>query len=211
MDVREIVLPFTSMALRLGRCLGPKLPGQGKQRVLPLFEGNPAEVLCLHVNCQMRKIVITAGDADDWKEWLQDRCASAAIGRATKFGKQFFGYAKRKHLILENPFEDVTAPPQVNESRKFFVSRADAQGVLEAWPATEWRLIVALSRYGGLRCPFEIVALLWQDVDWERGRFWVSSPKTEGHGWRWVPLLPELRPYFEAAFEEAPEGAAGGP
>jgi hypothetical protein len=38
----------------------------------------------------------------------------------------------------------------------------------------------------------------------------VSSPKTEGHeghGGRWVPLFPELRPYFEAAFEEAPEGA----
>jgi hypothetical protein len=77
---------------------------------------------------------ITAGDADDWKEWLQDRYASATIGRAIKFGKQFFRYAKREHLILENPFEDMTAPAQVNESRKFFVNRADTQGVLEACP-----------------------------------------------------------------------------
>jgi hypothetical protein len=32
----------------------------------------------------------------------------------------------------------------------------------------------------------------------------VDSPKT---GERWVPIFPDLRPYLEAAFEEAPSGA----
>jgi hypothetical protein len=47
-------------------------------------------------------------------------------------------------------------------------------------------------------------------VDWERERFLVRSSKTEHHegkGERWVPIFPELRPYLEAAFEQAEVGA----
>jgi hypothetical protein len=65
-------------------------------------------------------------------------------------------------------------------------------------------LLFALSRFGGLRCPCEHLALKWTDIDWERDRFRVDSPKT---GVRWVPIFPELRPYLEEAFELAPEGA----
>src|SRR5262249_53920660 len=46
--------------------------------------------------------------------------------------------------------------------------------------------------------------LTWADVDWERERFLVRSPKT---GERWVPLFPELRPYLEECFELAEPGA----
>src|SRR5262249_36258928 len=80
--------------------------------------------------------------------------------------------------------------------------------VLDACPDAQWRLIVALARYGGLRCPTEVLALELGDVDWERQRFWVRSEKTEGQGkpGRWVPLFPELRPHLEAVFDEAPAG-----
>ena len=39
----------------------------------------------------------------------------------------------------------------------------------------------ALSRYGGLRCPSEHLALKWSDVDWDKSRIRVPSPKTEHH------------------------------
>src|SRR5262249_27074771 len=73
----------------------------------------------------------------------------------------------------------------------------------------EWRLLLALARYGGLRTPSEPLALEWTDVNWERGRFRVVAPKTkhEDGGERWVPLFPELRPFFEEAFERAAPGA----
>ena len=73
----------------------------------------------------------------------------------------------------------------------------------------EWQLIVALSRYGGLRCPSEHVALRWEHVLWDIGRINVMSPKTEhvGKPERVVPLFPELRPFLQAVFEAAPEGA----
>jgi hypothetical protein len=61
-------------------------------------------------------------------------------------------------------------------------------------------LIIALSRYGGLRCPSEHLALGWQDINWGLDRFLLRSSKTEHHedvGERWVPIFPELRPFLE--------------
>src|SRR5262249_26215266 len=71
------------------------------------------------------------------------------------------------------------------------------------------RAAVALCRFGGLRCPSELMPLRWDEVNWERGRFLVHSPKTEHHEGgreRWVPIFPELRPYLEDAFERAEPG-----
>jgi integrase len=84
-------------------------------------------------------------------------------------------------------------------------TREDAAKVLDVCPDAQWRLLFALSRYGGLRCPSEHLALQWGDVDWERARITVHSPKTEHHegkAERVVPLFPELRPYLQAAWDE---------
>jgi hypothetical protein len=46
-------------------------------------------------------------------------------------------------------------------------------------------------------------------VNWGRGRFLVHSPKTEHHEGgadRWVPIVPERRPYLEDAFGRAAPG-----
>ncbi len=153
---------------------------------------------------------ITEGDADTWIIWLRGRYASGTAGRTVRRAKQFFRAAVRRKIIAENPFADAKAPSQINEARKFFVSVETAHKVLDACPDAEWRLLFALSRFGGLRCPSEHLALKWADVDWERSRFRINSPKTEhldGSGVRWVPIFPELRPYLEEAFDLAPEGA----
>jgi integrase len=153
---------------------------------------------------------ITPGDADDWSRWLLERLAEATAGRTVKWARQFFRTALRKRLIPENPFAEVKAPGDGNSSRKFFVSREAFRKVLDACPDAEWRLLFALSRYGGLRCPSEHRGLDWADVDWERGRMRVTSPKTRRHpgkGERWIPIFPELRPFLEEAFEQAADGA----
>jgi len=72
-----------------------------------------------------------------------------------------------------------------------------------------WRTIIALSRFGGLRCPSEVLSLEWRHIDWERNRITVPSPKTDryaGKGSRSLPLFPELRPFLEEAFELATPG-----
>ena len=126
-----------------------------------------------------------------------------------KRAKQFFRTAVRSKLIPSNPFDDVKPPSMVNESRKQFIYRVTIDRVIQACPDTEWRLIVAQSRYGGIRCPSELLPLTWNDVNWERNRFFVPSPKTEHHeggAGRWVPIFAELRPHLEDAFEQSEPG-----
>jgi integrase len=159
---------------------------------------------------------ISAGDAEDWQIWLKTQgykgkpYGKATVSRTLVRAKQFFRFAVKKKLITENPFDDIKPGSQVNEERKFFVEREVAYRVLEACPDAEWRLLFALSRFRGLRCPSEHFSLLWADVAWERNRFLVRSPKTEHHeggAARCVPIFPELRPYLQAAWDLAPEGA----
>lgn len=152
---------------------------------------------------------ITSGMADEWRCWLLSRYASATAGKTIKWAKQFFRAAVRGKIIPSNPFDDVKPTSMVNESRKRFIDRPTIDRVLGACPDAEWRLIVALCRYGGLRCPSELMPLTWNDVNWELGRFFVRSPKTEhyrGKEGRWVPIFHELLPHFREAFEQADDG-----
>ena len=124
--------------------------------------------------------------------------------------KQFFRYAVRKRLITESPFADMAETSvRANRNREHFISRDVADAVLTACPDAEWKLIFALSRYGGLRCPSEHLGLRWSDIDWGRGRIVVRSPKTElheGKEFRVIPLFPELQPYLQAVHDEVRPG-----
>jgi integrase len=98
----------------------------------------------------------------------------------------------------------------VDKSREVFISREKIERVIKSAPDCEWRLIIALARFGGLRCPSEVLSLDWRSIDWERERFTVFSRKLEhlpGGGRRLVPIFPELRPYLTEAFEAAAPGA----
>jgi integrase len=160
---------------------------------------------------------ITPGDTDDWRRWLKKPKGQGGRGlsentarRRCGIARQFFRSAVRHRLLAENPFADMKrVSVQENRERDYFISREEAQAVLDACPDAQWRLIFALARYGGLRCPSEHVGLRWGDIHWDRNRFTVHSPKTahhEGKAERVVPIFPELRPYLEQAFDEAPEG-----
>src|SRR5262249_17406885 len=98
---------------------------------------------------------ITVADAKRWVISLKERYAKATVGRTVRRAKQFFQEAIDAELIDQNPFahKSVKAPGQTNEARKHFVTREVAQRVLDACPDAEWRLLFALSRFGGLRCP----------------------------------------------------------
>jgi len=90
----------------------------------------------------------------------------------------------------------------------YFVTIEEARSLIDACNSPKQRLIIALARYGGLRCPSELVGLKWSDVNWGRNRFIVHSPKTEEQGkeTRTVPIFKELYPFFREAFESAQEG-----
>jgi len=156
---------------------------------------------------------VTPADADAFRRHLLalglgDNTIRRQCGRA----KQFFRWAVRKRIVAESPFADMKATNvQPNRSRDRFVSRDAANRVLEACPDAQWRLLFALARFAGLRVPSEPLSLHWSDVDWERNRFRIKSPKLEYRGddkaVRWIPIFPEVKPHLEAVWEAAEPGA----
>ncbi len=74
-----------------------------------------------------------------------------------------------------------------------------ASRVIDAAPDPQWKLLIALARYGGLRTPSEPLALTWRDVDFEGRRFIIRSSKKEHHAHASLcaaPMRPELAHRF---------------
>lgn len=152
---------------------------------------------------------ISEGDAEDFKLYLiNQKLAPTTVHKRLQFARTFFNAAKKRKLIAENPFAEVNAKATGVRDKQRFITREQTDQLLAACDPT-WRVIVSLARYGGLRCPSEVLSLRWQDVNWETRRMVVQSPKTEHHGKerRTVPLFPEIRDILAEAFENAPEGA----
>ena len=140
---------------------------------------------------------ITAGDAEGFKLYLiSQKLAPTTVHKRLQFARQFFHAARKHRLIEENPFAEVRSNPGNETDRQRFVTREETAKLLEACPNRDWRLITLLARYGGLRCPSEVLSLRLDDIDWAGDKVTVTSPKTEHHpgkDTRVIPLFPELR------------------
>lgn len=163
---------------------------------------------------------ITKTDAKLWRAWLltqgnqrDKECKTLSeetVRRRSGRAKQIFKEAVERELIAESPFEKLPSNVRSNKARQSFVDAATIQQVIEAAPSTDWRTIIALARFGGLRIPSELSTLRWNDIDLPRGRMIIHAPKTEHHkdgGIRICPIFPELRPFLEAAWDEAEDKA----
>ena len=152
---------------------------------------------------------VTPGAADEYSRWLLKQVAPTTAQKECQIAAQFFRHAYRKKQIAENPFVGVTVGAATNETRRVFVPREVVDKVLDTAPNWQWRTVVALARYGGLRCSSEVSLLQWSDIHWDTDRFTVTSPKTKRYGKpnRVVPLFPELRRTLEEAFVMAKDGA----
>ncbi|GHT46780.1 hypothetical protein FACS189454_08440 [Planctomycetales bacterium] len=154
---------------------------------------------------------ITAEQAHSFRSDLVQKAmySEAHISKIIQRSKQIFNAARKQKLISESPFEDVRRGSMVNKARQYFVTIEEATALIDACNNPLQRLIIALSRWGGLRVPSELVGLKWSEINWDKTRFLVHSPKTEHHAGgdkRIVPIFPELYPFFREAFEAAPEG-----
>jgi integrase len=155
-------------------------------------------------------VSITPAHADVWRKAIVDAgLATATVAKRVHVARAVFRRAVRWGLIPSSPFADLRAGSQSNPDRAFYVTPEALEAILAACPDDQWRAIVGLSRLAGLRCPSEIVGLRWGDVNWERGRLTVRSPKTaghDGHAVRVVPIVPKLRPILQDLFDRAEPG-----
>ncbi len=152
---------------------------------------------------------ITPEDAAAWRRSLKDENLSEAVIR-THCGnaKTMLAEAKRRKVIESNPFEMLKSGPTPSKYTRY-ITPDEIKRVIDACPDAEWRLLFGLARYAGLRIPSESNSLTWADVDFERARLTVHSPKTErweGHDQRVVPITPKLMVLLRDRFETMPEG-----
>lgn len=161
--------------------------------------------LCEHFGRERSLNTIAPLDADAWRQSLVDEgLAPATVSKRVQTARNLFRKAERWRMLVGSPFSDLRAGKQHNPERQRFIDHATIDRVLDACPDAEWRLIVALSRYAGLRCPSEHLALTWDRVDWERSVLTVLATKTETA--RRVPITPDLLPHLREAFERSEPG-----
>ena len=167
---------------------------------------------------------ITPKRCDEWRHFIardtegttkkrgtaDNRLSPATQSKRIKMAKSVFSRAVRWGMIPASPFDGIKAGSQANPSRAFFVTREAIEAILAACPDAEWRLVIGLARYAGIRCPSEMVRLTWADIDWGRGMLTVRPTKTEHHGEqhavRHVPICPRLRELLAESFDRATAG-----
>ncbi len=162
---------------------------------------------CLGAGRPLREISPTDADAVRLA-MIREGLADSTIAKRLQRARQMFAAAKRRGLVDGNPFGDVKHNEGNPAERQRFIERETVARILAVCNPT-WRLITVLCRYGGLRCPSEVLSLKLAGIDWAAARLRVDSPKTEHHpgrGSRIIPLFPELRAELEAAWDRAAPG-----
>jgi integrase len=165
---------------------------------------------------------INAGDAEDFKRWLGTEARHQNVKRESAPGLSpvtvakrmqgamaIFNDAMKRELIAKNPFAGVKTPRTSNPDRQVYVPAETIEKLIGRAPSAEWRLMLAMSRYMGVRVPSEPFSMTWDCVDWAQKRLRVPSPKTEVHGkcFRIMPILPAVLSRLEDVFNQAPEGS----
>ncbi len=161
---------------------------------------------------------ITPGDAEDFKAWLLRRkslrekdgrtLSPATVGKRIQSCRAIFRYAVKHQIIHRNPFTDIRLPKADVTARQRYIPVDVVEKLIEVAPSAEWRLLLAMARYLGVRVPSEPFSMTWEDVDWENRRLRIPSPKTatSGKSFRVVPLLPRVEQLLSEVWEEAEEG-----
>jgi len=132
---------------------------------------------------------------------MRGEYSEAYTGKVIGNARAFYRDAICRGLLTESPFMDVKIDSNRNPDRQRFIPADVIESVIDICPDPQWKLLIALARYGGLRVPSEPLALTWDDVDWERKRLTIANVKTAHHGkaTRVCPLFPEI--------ENAPAGS----
>ena len=149
-------------------------------------------------------IAISAYDCEKLFRWMKLDLAESTATKHMKRLRTMLRAAVRDRLIKENPVHGLKLGSESNRTRDFFIDPDLSQKVLDASPSIEWKLVFALPRYAGLRCPSELHGLRWTDRDWEAGRMRIDSVKT---GLRFCPMFEPLPRLLMEASERAPERA----
>ena len=155
----------------------------------------------------------TFADGDDFRDFClrSQELAENTTRKRCGQGSTFFRWLIKRQVASLNPFEDVPKAVGSAIHTKQHISAEVIQRVIREAPDAEWKALIALGRWGGLRIPSEAFALEWGHINWDSNRFVVNSSKTahQNKPQRTVPLFPEILPYLLDLSESQPDGTQG--
>ena len=102
-----------------------------------------------------------------WKEFLLQSLSPSTAAATVRRMKTVFRFAVMKGWIADNPLQDISIKYSPTRKDRRFFTRDEYLTLLEHCPNQEWRVILALARYAGLRCPSEVMQLRWRDINWK--------------------------------------------
>lgn len=144
----------------------------------------------------IRVKAMTQLDAEKWRSWMLERGLSENTVRMhCKNGRLFFNLARKQRLITENPFAEIPCNTIAAPARFKFISAEDTRKVMDQAPDIEWRVVIAMARWGGVRIPSELTGFRWDHILWDAKRIIILQPKLERYKdkkERQIPLFPEL-------------------
>jgi integrase len=143
---------------------------------------------------------ITQEQMIHWKDKLLDNFKYTTVAKIIKSAKTAFKFAVDRKWIEKSPLDGIGRGSFIDRSKDRIITMDEYRRMLDVCPNPKWRIIIALARIGGVRCPSEIVPLRWTDINFAKNQFTVRSPKTEQHEGkelRVVPLFLDLRVELE--------------
>lgn len=176
-----------------------------------LNERNTRKKLTAFLGVDRDMASVKVEDAIRWRAWLAEtlKLSEATISGHIKRTRHYWAMAIERGICRDNPFLKAKAGSMANDARKQYIPAEWVERVISVCPDPQWRLLLALSRFAGLRCPSETLEVKWSDVDWAANRITIRSKKTakQGKPHRVIPIFERLRPYLVDAFEAAEPGA----
>jgi integrase len=149
-------------------------------------------------NKKTKITTLTKEQMEQWKTTMEQKIglAEASIAGILTKTRAVLNWAINVKWLSANPLHGVKRGSFVNRANDRFITLEEYDQLLSLSQDQEWRTAITLARIGGLRCPSEIGALRWEDIDWDNNRFYVTSSKTEHHenqAGRIPPLFKRLR------------------
>jgi integrase len=123
--------------------------------------------------------------------------------KTLQFFQSCFTLAIKRKQVAESPILEIGVSNTPSRDDDRVITVAEYRRLLEACPNNQWRVIIALARVGGFRCPSEAMTLRWSNVQFDRNVILIQSPKTKRHKGgeaRIIPMFAELREELERLY-----------
>ena len=149
---------------------------------------------------------VTVQQANEFREWLLTKggrygrgLAEATVSRTVApHCTEYFEAAVKERWLEKNPFAAIGNRCEVNEERDRYIPVEHIGRLINFSTRPRLSLMLALSRYGGLRGVAEFAALEWDWMNWTDNvlKVYALEDAPLRTALAWIPVSPELRVQF---------------